>query len=110
MKSKHFYSHLVELSDITIDLGDLEITPEERLHLISLLEANIHNTVINTVLSQLRESEKRIFLTNLVKNDHKEIWKHLVLNSKDIEEKIKAEVKKLIKEMKIDIKKVKSLK
>ena len=110
MKTKHFYSHLVQINDITLDLGELEMNQEERLHLLSLLEANIHSTIISTVLSELSREEKKVFLSNLVLNNHDKTWKHLWENSKDIEDKIKKDLDKLIEEMRIDIKKVKVLK
>jgi len=109
MKIKHFYSHLIQVNDITLDLGELEMSQEERLHLLSLLNANIHSTVINTVLSQLNEKEKKVFLANLLLNDHEKTLKHIRENSKDFEEKISDAVYKLIKEMQEDIKNVKKL-
>jgi hypothetical protein len=108
MKTKHFYEHLIQINEITLDLGDLEMSQEERLHLLSLLEANIHNAVLQAVLSELPGEEKKVFLSNLVLNDHNKIWEHLWRNTTDMEQKITASVNKLLKEMREDIKKIKS--
>ena len=110
MKTKHFYSHLIQVNDIILDLGDLEMTSEERVHLLALLEANIHTTVVNTVLNELPESEKKIFLQNILIDNHNKTLEHLWKNSADIEQKIKDSVENLLKEMKKDISSVKKSK
>ena len=40
MKKKHFYSHVIETSSISLALADMEMNNEERKHLIDLVEAN----------------------------------------------------------------------
>lgn len=107
MKNKTFYSHIIQINDITLDLAGIELTPEERLHLLALVEANVHSTIINTVLSQLSADDKKIFLKNLVEDDHNQIWTHLNQNTKDLEEKMLDSVNSLIKEMREDINKAK---
>lgn len=108
MKNKHFYAHLTETTDIVLELGELDMTSEERIHLLSLIEANIHSAVINTVLSNLDEENKKIFLNNLVTDNHDKTWEHLNKNSKDLEDKIKETVNLIKKELLKDIKKVRS--
>ena len=107
MKHKHFYAHLIETTDITLELGEMNLTSEERVHLLSLVEANIHSSVINTVLSGLDEENKKIFLENLLANYHEKTWKHLKEKSKNIEEKIIKSVEDLKKELYKDIKEIK---
>lgn len=106
MKQKHFYSHLVKITDITIELADMDLSSEERVHLLSLVDANIHSTVVNTVLSELSEEDKKTFLQNLVINDHIEIWSHLRKNIKDIDEKIILVVNSLKRELLKDLREV----
>ncbi len=108
MKIKHFYTHLIQINDITLDLGNVEMSKEERLHLLSLLDANIHATVMHTVLSELPTGEKKIFLINLVENNHDKIFKHLRVHINDIDTKITEAADRLIDEMRKDIKLVKS--
>jgi Mg/Co/Ni transporter MgtE len=107
MKKKHFYENIIQINDITLDLAGIELTKEERLHLLALVEANVHSTVINTVLSQLSADDKKIFLKNLIEDDHNQIWTHLNQNTEDLEEKILKSVDGLIKEMREDINKAK---
>ncbi len=103
MKQKHFYSHLVQVNDITLDLAELDMTQEERLKLLALIDANVHSTVIDTILSELSEEEKKVFLKNMISDDHEAIWVHLKKNSKGIEDKIRLSVENLIKDMRQDI-------
>jgi len=109
MKHKHFYDSLIETTDITIELAQMNLLPDERLHLISLVQANIHTVVVDTVLSSLSEKDKKIFLKNLVSNDHEIIWSHLK-KAENIEEKIKLAVKKAKNELLKDIERVKKIK
>lgn len=110
MKHKHFYTHLVQINDITLDLGSLDMNQDERLHLLSLLDANIHATVMHTVLSELSLAEKKVFLSNLIINDHDKTWAHLRKRTNGLEQKIKDSVNKLVLEMRSDIKKVRNSK
>nr|MBI5455678.1 hypothetical protein [Candidatus Levybacteria bacterium] len=110
MQYKHFYAHLVETTDIVLELGELDLTPEERIHLLSLVEANIHSNVINTVLSTLDEENKKIFLKNLALSDHIKTLDHLKQASNDIEDKIQETISIIKKELLEDLKKAKKIK
>jgi hypothetical protein len=103
MKGKHFYSHLIEIHEIYLSISEMNLSDDERNHLLSLAEANIHATVINTVLPELSEAEKEIFLKNLVANNHEETWKHLLAKAQDIEAKISQSLKELKTELLKDI-------
>lgn len=107
MKTKHFYSHLVETTDITIELAEMDLTPDERVHLLSLVDTNIHSTVVHTVLSSLDKEEKKVFLKNLVENDHDKVWIHLKTKSQDIEKELKKTIDNLKKEFLEDIREIK---
>lgn len=110
MKHKHFYAHLIETTDITLELGEMNLTPEERVHLISLVDANIHSSVINTVLSSLDEKNKKIFLSNLMVSNHTKTLDHLKQNSRDIEIKIQQIISDVKKELLEDLKRAKKIK
>jgi len=110
MKNKYFYSSLVETSELYLDLGEMQLSPDERVHLISLIDANIHSEVVITILSNLPEEEKKVFLKNLISENHEETWKHLKINALEIEEKIKASISRVKKDLQKDIKKIKKIK
>jgi len=109
MKKKIFYAHLIETSSITLDLADMDLSKEERLYLLSLVSSNIHNSVLDTVLSNLSEEDKKVFLANLDSNDHEKIWIHLKTKIEDIEDKIKSSIEDLKKELRKDIEEARQL-
>ncbi|MEK7451152.1 MAG: hypothetical protein AAB662_04415 [Patescibacteria group bacterium] len=104
---KHFYSHIIETSSISLELGDMDLSKEERIHLMSLMEATMHNVILDVILSELSEEDKKIFLTHLSSNNHDKIWEHLKKKIDNIEEKIRKAVGELKDELYEDIKEAK---
>ncbi len=102
---KHFYSHIVETSSLTLSLGDMELSQEERIHLVSLVESQLHHTVLDAVLSELSEEDKKIFLKHIALSEHDKVWELLHSKVKNIEEKIQKAAEELKKELHNDIKK-----
>jgi hypothetical protein len=109
MKNDHFYSHLIELTSLTIEIAELEVDSKERVHLIALAKANIHSAVVFDVLSSLSEEDKRLFLKNLSEDNHNKVWEHLKSKIENIEEKIKQIIEKIINELIEDIRETKKL-
>ncbi len=107
-QGKHFYSHIVETSSLSLALGDLELTQQERVHLISLVEKNLHHTIIDAVLSELSEEDKKEFLLHLASNKHDKIWELLNKKVENIEEKILKAADDVKKELHKDIEEVKT--
>lgn len=109
MNKGHFYEKIIETSQISLELGDLNLTVAERKELITLVNRNIHTTVLNVVLSELPEEDKKVFLKNLSENNHKKIWQHLNLKTNNIEEKIKKSIEEVKRELLKDIAEAKKL-
>lgn len=110
IRKKYFYSHLVDTSSITLELAEMDLTQEERMHLISLVESNLHHLILDIVLSELSEEDKKEFLVHLTSDSHDKVWE--LLNSKvdHIEEKIQKAAEDLKKELHEDIKEAKEKK
>ena len=108
-KQKHFYSHIIETSTLSLALGDMEMTQEERVHLISLIETNLHHEILDAVLSELSEDDKKIFLEHLVHDEHDKMWELLNTKIDNIEEKIMKVVADVKKELHQDIEEAKKL-
>jgi len=106
---KYFYNHLVEISFITAELGDLDLSKDERIHLVQLAEENIHNAILDAILSELSEEDKKIFLHHLAKDDHDKVWEHLKQKIENIEDKIKSAAESIKKELHRDIKEIKNI-
>jgi hypothetical protein len=107
MKKQYFYRHIVDTSSLSLDLGDMDLSSQERMHLISLIDSNIHHAVLDLILSELKPTDKKIFLSHLASENHDKVWK--LLNDKvgNIEEKIKKTAEELKKELYKDIREVK---
>ncbi|HSA83781.1 MAG TPA: hypothetical protein VLF20_02755 [Patescibacteria group bacterium] len=103
-KHNHFYHHIVIIDSIHIGLDSLELEPHEKEELAMLAENNLHHTIMDTVLSELEEGDKKVFLALVLHNNHNEIWKLLSFKVRDAEEKIKKTAEKFIKQLHDDIK------
>lgn len=100
---KHFYSHLVETESLVIELNKLELTDDEKTHLLSIAESSLHHTVLDAILSELSSQDKTLFLHQLATENHEEIWKFINSKVDNIEEKIKKTADDLKKELHEDI-------
>lgn len=100
---KHFYSHIIETTEISLALGDLNLSQEERVHLIQLVEKNLHHEILDLVLSELSEEDKKTFLHHVAHEKHDKVWEHLTSKIENVEEKIKKVAHDLTKELHHDI-------
>jgi hypothetical protein len=107
---KNFYTHIVQTESIILELEKLDLSEEEKLELAGLVDTSLHHTILDAILSELTEEDKKIFLQNLEKEDHDEVWKHLNDKVDGIEEKIKKAADALKEEMHEDLKEAHRLK
>lgn len=108
MKKPLFYSQLIEIESIMVELDKLDLSVEQKHHLATLVDSSLHHVVLDAILSQLNEEDKRVFLQHISENDHEKIWKFLNEKTDNIEEKIKNAAEDLKKELLKDLKKAKT--
>jgi len=106
--NKQFYSHLVDITIIQIKLNDLELAPHEYNELMTLVYTIIHHGVIDDILSELSEDDKKIFLKNLERDHHDSILTHLHDVVVNIEEKIKKTSSVILEELQRDLNEIKN--
>lgn len=106
-KKKYFYSHIVDTSTLSLELGDMDMSPKERVHLISLINSSIHHEILDLILSELNMADRKTFLSHLASENHEKVWKLLNEKIKDVEGKIKKTAEDLKKELHKDIGEVK---
>jgi hypothetical protein len=104
---RHFYSHIIKIDSLTEALDTLELSKDEKAHLLALAQSNIHHAVLDAILSELSPKDKIQFLKHVASEDHTEIWDLLNTRVEKIEDKIKAAAESLAKELHEDIKHVK---
>ena len=105
---KYFFSHLIKLDSIIIELDKLDLSPEQKLHLANLIDSSLYHTILDAVLSELPLSDRKVFLNHLKENDHSKIWQFLNGKVDNIEEKIKKTADDLKLELHKDLKKAKN--
>lgn len=110
MSKLHFYSHLIEVESLIVELDSLQLSNKEKKHLAKLADSNLHQAILHAILDELKENEKKIFLEHLKRREHDKIWKLLNEKIDNVEEKIKEAAEKIKEELKKDIKKAKRIK
>lgn len=74
---KHFYSPLIDFNEITVILGECEMTAEDKEMLEQLAESTVHHVIIDAILITLPEKEHSTFLNNLILDKHRKTRRHL---------------------------------
>ena len=100
---KQFYHHLIEIESITLELDKLNLSEEQQLHLASLIDSSLHHAILDAILSELSEDDKRVFLKHVHEGDDKKIWEFLNGKIDNIEDKIKKTADDLTLELHQDI-------
>jgi hypothetical protein len=107
MKRKYFYSHIIATADISLALADVDMPNEDRIKLIALAEENLHHAILDSILSQLPEEDKKIFLKHVSLDEHENAWKFINETLSDAENIILKIAKDIKDEMHTDIKNAK---
>lgn len=105
---KNFYSHLIEIESIIVGLDELDLSKDQKHHLASLVDSSLHHAILDAILSELEEGDKRVFMQHISEDDHTKIWKFLNNRIDNIEEKIKKTAEVLKTELLKDLKKAKN--
>jgi hypothetical protein len=108
MRKKYFYTHIIDTSILSIELADMEMAPKERLHLLSLIDSNIHHEILDLILSKLNPTDKKIFLAHVASDNHDKVWKFLKGKIRNVEEEIKKTAEDVKNELHKDIKEIKT--
>lgn len=102
---KYFYTHLIEVDSVYTVLDLLDMKTHEREDLMIIIESTIHHVVMDTVMSNLSDEDKKVFLTHVAKDYHDGVWHLLSTKARNVEKKIIKAVDKVKKEFHTDIKK-----
>ena len=103
---KYFYSHIIEFDNLHQALEEAGFEDHERKELVLIVEDSIFHIVLDTVLTELSEEDKKKFLTHLHEENHEKIWAHLKDKVGDIEEKISKAAGEFLKKLHEDIKNI----
>ncbi|OGK29722.1 hypothetical protein A3B02_02045 [Candidatus Roizmanbacteria bacterium RIFCSPLOWO2_01_FULL_42_14] len=102
---KHFYSHIVRLEDVHQELTLLDISDEEKKHLLLVFESTMHHIVVDVVLTHLPDEHKKPFIHHVSKENHDGAWSIIKEHIQEPEQKIREAVEALKQELLADIQK-----
>lgn len=105
---KYFYSQIITTDTLHVALGELEVSEAEKEHLEMLIDSSLYHTILNAILNELSEEDKKLFLEQLLSEEDVEILNFLQNKIDKIEDKIKTAADGLIEELHKDIKEVKN--
>ena len=106
---KHFYKHIIEIETVYSVLDIMDFEEQERQELIVIIDTTIHHTVIDVILSELSEKDKKIFLSHYAEKNHDKLWKHVNEKIDKVEHKINKAVNLLLKELHEDVQEAKKI-
>lgn len=107
MPKQHFYSDIVEMDSVYIEIDSLSMSDDEKSHLKKIINSSLHHTILDAILSELSEDDKKIFLDHVFSGRHDEVWEHLNEKIEKIEEKIQKTADELKEKIREDIKSTK---
>lgn len=108
MNKTFFYSHLIEIESLIVELDKLDLSKEQKMHLSALMDSTLHHTILDAIFSELSEDDKMIFLNHLKENNKENIWQFLNGKIDNIEEKIKKAAHDLKTELNKDLQEAKN--
>lgn len=103
---QNFYSHLTKIDLVIGELNNLKLSNHEKIHLTTVIHSSVHTIILDVVLSELSEIDKKQFLHHLHENNHDTLWKFLKKRTANIEEKIVKAANKLQEDFLRDIKEI----
>jgi len=105
-KPNHFYHSLVSMESLSVRLDLFEFSAEEKEKLVEIAERTLHHSILDLILSELNESDRKLFLSHHASENHDEIWSLLTGSVKNIEKKIKVTADSVAKKLQRDLKKI----
>lgn len=104
---KSFYAHLIEIESLTVELDKIDLAKYQKHELAKLIDANVHNVIMDAIFSKLSEEEKQKFAGIVSSKDHEKIWNFLKSKIEDIENEIKKAALDIKKKLHEDIQEAK---
>lgn len=104
-KPQHFYHSIVSMDSLQVRLDLTEWSDDEKAALMDLAERTVHHSILDLVLSQLSDDDKRLFLEHHAHERHEAIWALLQNRIGSIEDKIKKTADDVTKKLHSDLKK-----
>lgn len=85
---RFFYHDIVDVEWIGDELGTLSLSKEEKEELAAIAHLHLHEAILDVILTELSERDKKVFLANMHYDTNEKTWKHLYDNIDKVEDKI----------------------
>lgn len=105
---KNFFDHLVEVDTLHVHIDEMEMEEHEKEDIKRIVSDSLYHTILDAILSELSEEDKKLFLSHVVDEDHDKIWDLLNNKVEKVEDKIKSAADAVKKELHEEIKSSKS--
>lgn len=87
----YFYWRIISMETIIDALDQMELEGHHRVHLANMIDACMHNLILDVILSQLSLADKKVFLAKLLEDPQdKKLLEFLNAKIDKVEEQIKA--------------------
>lgn len=104
----YFYTKYIVIENLIEEFHQMDLSKEEQHHLALLVDSSLHHAILDEILSNLSEQDKKLFLKSLKEDpENEKLMDFLKDKVEGVEEKIKKVADDLVKEMHEDIKKAK---
>ncbi|QQG43601.1 MAG: hypothetical protein HYW45_01115 [Candidatus Daviesbacteria bacterium] len=108
---KIWYQKIITIEPILQELNQMDLSDEERAHLSELLDSSLHHAILDEILSNLTEEDKKLFLKMLHEDPENEKLVNFLNEKIDrIDERVKKVADDLVKEMHQEVKEAKKVK
>lgn len=108
---KIWYQKIITIEPILAELNEMDLSEEERAHLSELLDSSLHHAILDEILSNLKEEDKKLFLKMMQEDPENEKLVEFLNNKIDhIDDRIKKVADDLVAEMHMEVKEAKNLK
>lgn len=101
--STHFYDHLHDPDRLHTHLHVLDMTDDERNHLVLIIQSTLHHRIIDVILEKLPDTHKDAFLDHVATDDHDAVWRLLNEHVQTPEETIREVITILEDELAKDV-------
>ncbi len=105
---KNFFDHIVEVDTLHVHIESMDMEPHEKDDIKRIVNDSLYHTILDAILSELSEEDKKVFLSHVVEDNHDKIWGLLNDKIENVEIKIKSAAEVVKKELHEEIRSSKS--
>lgn len=107
---KYFYSHIIEVESLVIELDQLDFSDTEKQYLANLADDSLHTAIMDAILSKLPEHERRRVLEHVALEKHDKVWEIINEHVDQVEDLIKETAEEVKQNLKKDVKEARKIK